>query len=90
MIYERTDFDRNSAPDNIQFGIEQFTVNVNPPAASNPFSREFLGVEAYLRAHSQANWGNYCLSYSFTNRDFSNGVLGLAFVASDGRIGNWY
>ena len=92
MIYESTDFDgiggsASSAQDNIQFGIERFLVNSTTPPSSSSFSREFLGVEAYLQAHSRANWGTYCLSYAFTSRDFDNGVLGLAFVASREREG---
>ena len=27
------------------------------------------------------DWGNYCLAHLFTNYDFDQGVLGLAFIA---------
>ena len=86
-----TDFDGilsmgSTDPDNIQFGIENFVINVTVPSTSD-FANQFLGVEAYLRSHSMANWEAQCLSYAFTARDFDNGVLGLAFVASNGRSG---
>lgn len=46
------------------------------------FANPFLGVEAFLTAFSN-KISRTCLSYAFTNRDFDNGVLGLAFVGTD-------
>uniref|UniRef100_A0A667YMM8 ADAM10 endopeptidase n=1 Tax=Myripristis murdjan TaxID=586833 RepID=A0A667YMM8_9TELE len=47
--------------------------------------RPFIGPEKLLSLFSESNWGNYCLSYLLTNRDYS-GVLGLAW---EGKAGNW-
>uniref|UniRef100_A0A673WJK7 ADAM10 endopeptidase n=1 Tax=Salmo trutta TaxID=8032 RepID=A0A673WJK7_SALTR len=52
---------------------------------TNPLNRPFLGPEKLLSLFSESNWGNYCLSYLLTNRDYS-GVLGLAW---EGKTGNW-
>ncbi len=57
------------------------------PPDSPPFNNDFLGAAAYLDAHSDEDWSEYCLSYRFTYRDFDQGVLGLAFVASTGSRG---
>jgi hypothetical protein len=32
--------------------------------------------------HSRTNYDGYCLSYAFAYRDFTGGVVGLAWVAS--------
>ena len=48
------------------------------------FKEEYIGVERFLDLASQGDWSNYCASYTFTDRDFSNGVLGLAWIASTG------
>ena len=50
---------------------------------TNPLNRPFLGPEKLLSLFSESNWGNYCLSYLLTNRDYS-GVLGLAWEGKTG------
>ena len=49
----------------------------------DPLQRLFLGPEKLLSLYSESNWGNYCLSYLLTNRDYS-GVLGLAWEGKAG------
>ena len=49
---------------------------------SNPFRFPYIGVEKYLDLHSSRNFDDYCLAYLFTNRDFDDGVLGLAWVGT--------
>ena len=44
-------------------------------------------MEAFLQLHSQNDFERFCLAYRFTNRDFDGGVLGLAYVASEGLAG---
>ena len=39
-----------------------------------------MAVEYFLDKHSEDDYDDYCLSYLFTYRDFSGGVLGLAWV----------
>uniref|UniRef100_A0A3Q3X786 Uncharacterized protein n=1 Tax=Mola mola TaxID=94237 RepID=A0A3Q3X786_MOLML len=51
---------------------------------NDPLSPLYIGPEKLLTLYSENNWGNFCLSYLLTNRDYS-GVLGLAW---EGRAGN--
>lgn len=39
-------------------------------------------VDQLLTAFSRSNWSGYCLAHLFTYQDFSNGIIGLAYVAS--------
>ncbi|XP_065175126.1 disintegrin and metalloproteinase domain-containing protein 10-like isoform X1 [Sycon ciliatum] len=41
---------------------------------------DFLGSGSVLEEWSKENWGSFCLSHLFTNRQFSGGILGLAYV----------
>lgn len=50
---------------------------------NDPLSPLYIGPEKLLSLYSENNWGNFCLSYLLTNRDYS-GVLGLAW---EGRAG---
>ena len=79
LIYERTT-DFNPQGSRIQFGIQNIDVESNPPPPSDPFANDFLGVQAFLDLHSRQDYSQYCLSYRFTNRDFDNGVVGLAYI----------
>ena len=83
--FARTDFDGDMIGDNINFAIKQITIQTNN--SDSTFSDEFIGVEALLNALAQNEYDNFCLSYLFTYRDFDQGVLGLAFVASSGSPG---
>lgn len=44
-------------------------------------------MEEYLQKWSKINHGSYCLSLLFTSRDFSSGVLGLAWLADSHGLG---
>ena len=86
LCSQRTDFDQSEATsDNIQFGIRDLVIENTPSVP--PFAAEFIGVEAFLRFHSDEASDMFCLSYRFTYRDFDGGVLGLAYVASLGKAG---
>uniref|UniRef100_A0A7N9B0X7 ADAM10 endopeptidase n=1 Tax=Mastacembelus armatus TaxID=205130 RepID=A0A7N9B0X7_9TELE len=52
---------------------------------NDPLYPLYIGPEKLLSIYSENNWGNFCLSYLLTNRDYS-GVLGLAW---EGKAGNW-
>ena len=39
-------------------------------------------MEKFLELNSEQNHDQYCLAYVFTDRDFDDGVLGLAWVAA--------
>ncbi|XP_071940929.1 disintegrin and metalloproteinase domain-containing protein 10-like [Antedon mediterranea] len=64
----------------IQLAVARIKVFSSPDG--NVFSEEYIGVERFLDLASSENHNKYCLSYTFANRDFSNGVLGLAWIAS--------
>lgn len=54
---------------------------------NDPLHRRFIGPEKLLSLYSENNWGNFCLSYLLTNRDYS-GVLGLAWEGKAGESHN--
>ena len=87
MIYERTDFNGDGQRDRIQFGIQNLTIHDQPPPASSFLADEFIGVASFLDRYSTADYGDYCLSYLFTYRDFDDGVLGLAYIAAQPNSG---
>lgn len=46
-------------------------------------------MEKFLELNSEQNHDDYCLAYVFTDRDFDDGVLGLAWVgAPSGSLSN--
>lgn len=63
------------------FNVSQVMTKEDP---GNPMNRPFIGPEKLLSLYSETNWGNYCLSYLLTNRDYS-GVLGLAWEGKTGK-----
>ncbi|KAJ8311382.1 hypothetical protein KUTeg_010737, partial [Tegillarca granosa] len=81
-IFQPIDFDQDGSPDNIQFVIKRMKVYTDPNAAGYKFPLKNYGVEKFLDLHSQEDYDQFCLSYIFTNRDFNDGVLGLAWTAS--------
>ncbi|XP_069505755.1 disintegrin and metalloproteinase domain-containing protein 10-like isoform X2 [Ambystoma mexicanum] len=80
-IYERAEF---HGIKHINFKVKKLDIftDKNP---SDPMHSSLIGVEKLLELHSERNWNSYCLSYLFTNRDYS-GVIGLAW---EGKIGNY-
>ncbi|XP_058257120.1 disintegrin and metalloproteinase domain-containing protein 10 isoform X2 [Hemibagrus wyckioides] len=73
-IFQKAEFD---GIDVINFKVKsmKFVLEKNP---DDPLQETFIGPEKLLSLYSEMNWGNYCLSYLLTNRDF-NGILGLAW-----------
>lgn len=54
----------------------------------NKICENFLDAITFLNYVSLDNFDDYCLSYTFTSRDFADGTLGLAWLAStDGTVG---
>ncbi|KAL7867106.1 hypothetical protein AOLI_G00149200 [Acnodon oligacanthus] len=80
-IYDKADFD---GIDLINFKVKSmsFAPEEDP---SDPLQETYIGPEKLLSLYSETNWGNYCLSYLLTDRDF-NGVLGLAW---EGKADDW-
>ncbi|XP_048109384.1 LOW QUALITY PROTEIN: disintegrin and metalloproteinase domain-containing protein 10 [Alosa alosa] len=80
-VYDKADFEGIKL---INFKVKSLSV-VTKEEPGNPMNGPFIGPEKLLSLYSETNWGNYCLSYLLTNRDYS-GVLGLAW---EGKTGNW-
>ncbi|XP_037324998.2 disintegrin and metalloproteinase domain-containing protein 10 [Pungitius pungitius] len=80
-IYDKVDFLGIKL---INFKVKSLLV-MTEEDESDPLSPLFIGPEKLLSLYSENNWGNFCLSYLLTNRDYS-GLLGLAW---EGKAGNW-
>lgn len=60
----------------------QINTTTDEKDRSNPFRFPNIGVEKFLELNSEQNHDDYCLAYVFTDRDFDDGVLGLAWVGA--------
>ncbi|XP_068599865.1 disintegrin and metalloproteinase domain-containing protein 10 [Brachionichthys hirsutus] len=80
-IYDKVDFDGIKL---ISFKVKSLNV-MSGEDKDDPLHPLYLGPEKLLSVYSEKRWGNFCLSYLLTNRDYS-GVLGLAW---EGKAGNW-
>ncbi|XP_041082688.1 disintegrin and metalloproteinase domain-containing protein 10-like isoform X3 [Polyodon spathula] len=80
-IYQSTDF---LGVRNISFMVKRIRINTTQDERdpSNPFRFANIGVEKFLELNSEQNHDDYCLAYVFTDRDFDDGVLGLAWVGA--------
>lgn len=80
-IYQATDF---MGIRNISFMVKRIRINttIDEKEKSNPFRFANIGVEKFLELNSEQNHDDYCLAYVFTDRDFDDGVLGLAWVGA--------
>uniref|UniRef100_A0A4W4GP84 Disintegrin and metalloproteinase domain-containing protein 10 n=1 Tax=Electrophorus electricus TaxID=8005 RepID=A0A4W4GP84_ELEEL len=80
-IYQSTDF---QGIRNISFMVKRIKINGTKEEkdSSNPFRFANIGVEKFLELNSEQNHDDYCLAYVFTDRDFDDGVLGLAWVGA--------
>ncbi|KAJ8391599.1 hypothetical protein AAFF_G00087400, partial [Aldrovandia affinis] len=80
-IYQSTDF---LGIRNISFMVKRIRINTTDDERdkSNPFRFANIGVEKFLELNSEQNHDDYCLAYVFTDRDFDDGVLGLAWVGA--------
>lgn len=80
-IYQGTDF---LGIRNISFMVKRIRINTTEDERdkTNPFRFANIGVEKFLELNSEQNHDDYCLAYVFTDRDFDDGVLGLAWVGA--------
>uniref|UniRef100_A0A665VEE0 Disintegrin and metalloproteinase domain-containing protein 10 n=1 Tax=Echeneis naucrates TaxID=173247 RepID=A0A665VEE0_ECHNA len=80
-IYQGTDF---LGIRNISFMVKRIRINttLDEKDKTNPFRFANIGVEKFLELNSEQNHDDYCLAYVFTDRDFDDGVLGLAWVGA--------
>jgi len=89
--YERTDFNGDGLPDNISLKIRRIEVMekcaTQDGSIACQFSPSNIGVEKFLDLASLGNNEDFCLSYVFAHRDFSDGVLGLAWIGDTSTAG---
>uniref|UniRef100_A0A8C7PJX9 Disintegrin and metalloproteinase domain-containing protein 10 n=1 Tax=Oncorhynchus mykiss TaxID=8022 RepID=A0A8C7PJX9_ONCMY len=80
-IYQGTDF---LGIRNISFMVKRIRINTTSDERdiTNPFRFANIGVEKFLELNSEQNHDDYCLAYVFSDRDFDDGVLGLAWVGA--------
>ncbi|XP_062328062.1 disintegrin and metalloproteinase domain-containing protein 10 [Osmerus eperlanus] len=80
-IYQSTDF---LGIRNISFMVKRIRINTTTDEKdkTNPFRFANIGVEKFLELNSEQNHDDYCLAYVFSDRDFDDGVLGLAWVGA--------
>ncbi|KAL3065454.1 hypothetical protein OYC64_015596 [Pagothenia borchgrevinki] len=80
-IYQGTDF---LGIRNIAFMVKRIRINTTDDEKdrTNPFRFANIGVEKFLELNSEQNHDDYCLAYVFSDRDFDDGVLGLAWVGA--------
>lgn len=80
-IYQATDF---MGIRNISFMVKRIRINTTDDEKdkTNPFRFANIGVEKFLELNSEQDHNDYCLAYVFTDRDFDDGVLGLAWVGA--------
>ncbi|XP_029001183.1 disintegrin and metalloproteinase domain-containing protein 10 isoform X2 [Betta splendens] len=80
-IYQATDF---MGIRNIGFMVKRIKINTTEDEKdkTNPFRFANIGVEKFLELNSEQDHNDYCLAYVFTDRDFDDGVLGLAWVGA--------
>ncbi|KAK7503059.1 hypothetical protein BaRGS_00005685 [Batillaria attramentaria] len=84
-IYSNTVFEaydgsmRNSG---LRFNIRR-TTDCNATTVPQAYCENTLDVSNYLDLTSREDHDEYCLTFTFTYRDFSGGTLGLAWVATE-------
>ncbi|KAG0424686.1 hypothetical protein HPB47_028095 [Ixodes persulcatus] len=74
-VYRRTNFD---GVQDISFAVQHVRRNKKK---TNPFCSAAIDSAYMLHLASKDNHDDFCLSYSWTFRDFSDGLLGLAWIA---------
>ncbi|CAH1791913.1 unnamed protein product, partial [Owenia fusiformis] len=88
IIFRATDFNGNGVGDNVGFTITGISVYTDRLTTGYKLKDESMSVVSYLNSFSEYNFDAYCLGTAFTYRDFDDGVLGLAFIASSSGYGS--
>ncbi|KAL3222799.1 hypothetical protein MRX96_049944 [Rhipicephalus microplus] len=81
-VYRRTDF---HGIHDISFVVHKVQINDSNSCANKAtdFCQENMDAALLLLTTARtANYDDYCLAFTWTYRDFANGVLGLAYVAN--------
>ncbi|XP_075740529.1 disintegrin and metalloproteinase domain-containing protein 10-like [Rhipicephalus microplus] len=81
-LYRRTDF---HGIHDVSFVVHKVQINDSNSCANKAtdFCQENMDAALLLLTTARtANYDDYCLAFTWTYRDFANGVLGLAYVAN--------
>ena len=81
-IFRRTDFNGDSAADNIEFSIEEIRIFATPDADGYLLASVTPSANDLLIAFTTYDFDNLCLGFLFVRRDFERGVIGLAWTAN--------
>lgn len=79
-IFRNTDFDGDGEKDFITPAIQEFNI-LKQSDVGYRFGAGSITVNDFLDLWSQDDHTDFCLALLLTNRDFDDGVLGLAWVA---------
>ena len=79
-IFQETDFDGDGEKDSITPSIQEFNI-LKQTDVGYRFGAGSIAVNDFLDLWSQQDHTDFCLALLLTNRDFDDGVLGLAWVA---------
>lgn len=87
-IFSGTDFDFDGRSDGIGFIIKRLAI-LRSTMPGYRYGTPNIGIETFLGLWSQENHDGFCLAMLLTYRDFSDGMLGLAYIAAptDGVVG---
>lgn len=85
QIFRSTDFNGDGSGDNIGFYVSKITIYDD---SGEYLMSEIDDVSEYLTTFSEYNFDDYCLATGFTSKDFDDGVIGLAWVASSSFFGS--
>ncbi|XP_075741725.1 disintegrin and metalloproteinase domain-containing protein 10 [Rhipicephalus microplus] len=82
-VYRRTSF---GGIQDISFIVQKIRINDSRSCAEgvkkgNPFCSDGIDAAYLLHLTSKENNDDFCLAYTWTFRDFADGILGLAWIA---------
>lgn len=85
LLYKATEWEPGYS--GFQFQIKKIVIHKQPsPMSDDNYNIERSskpwGVQELLEVYSKEDHSAYCLAHLFTYQDFSNGVLGLAYIGT--------
>ncbi|KAK8764378.1 hypothetical protein V5799_033008 [Amblyomma americanum] len=87
-VFQRTTFGNIQ---DITFIVQKIRINDSQSCAegvkkNNPFCSDGIDASYLLHLTSKENNDDFCLAYTWTFRDFADGILGLAWIARPQRL----
>ncbi|XP_070536788.1 disintegrin and metalloproteinase domain-containing protein 10-like [Ptychodera flava] len=89
IMYQTVDFNDDGVADNITFAVQRLRMHTAESLddPNYPLGDFVTDSAEYLDSFSaMEKYDDYCVSFIFTDRDFENGVLGLAWMGSPGSV----